>query len=96
MTPERWQDVKDIFHSALEIDPAQREAFLDKACAGHDVLRREVELLIQSHEQPGSFLETPPIENEVAARIDPWLRLSRNAVSNSADQSGDKSPHSSN
>ncbi|MEP6706415.1 MAG: serine/threonine-protein kinase [Pyrinomonadaceae bacterium] len=69
MTPERWQDVKDIFHSALEIDPAQREAFLDKACAGHDSLRREVELLIQSHEQPGSFLETAAIENEAAARI---------------------------
>ena len=26
MTPERWQDVKEIFHLALEIDPAQREA----------------------------------------------------------------------
>src|SRR5712691_8530829 len=69
MTPEHWQEVKDIFHRALEVEPAQRSAFLDRACAGHDSLRHEVELLIQSHEQPGSFLETPAIENEAAARI---------------------------
>src|SRR5712691_4069803 len=69
MTPEHWQEVKGIFHRALEVKPAQRDAFLDKACAGHYSLRREVELLIQSHEQPGSFLETPAIENEAAARI---------------------------
>src|SRR6266516_725237 len=69
MTPDRWQEVKDIFHRALEVAPAQRDDFLDKACGGHDSLRREVELLIQSHEQPGSFLETPAIENEAAARI---------------------------
>jgi len=69
MTPERWQEVKKIFHRALEAEPAQRSAFLDRVCAGHDSLRREVELLLQSHEQPDSFMEKPAIENEAAARI---------------------------
>ena len=28
MTPERWQHIKSLLHSALEHDPAERDAFL--------------------------------------------------------------------
>ena len=36
MTPERWQKVKEIFHSALLRQPEGRQTFLAEAC-GDDV-----------------------------------------------------------
>ncbi len=57
MTPERWQQLKEIFQSALERDAAERSAFLNQACAGDAALRSEVESLIASHDQAGNSIE---------------------------------------
>ncbi|MDQ3667200.1 MAG: hypothetical protein M3410_11630 [Acidobacteriota bacterium] len=57
MTPERWQQLKQIFQSALERNPAERSAFLSQACAGDEALRSEVESLISSHDQAGDSIE---------------------------------------
>ena len=46
MTPERWQQMKQIFQSALERDAAERSAFLNQACADDAAPRSEVESLI--------------------------------------------------
>src|SRR5918993_5221188 len=59
MTPERWQQVKEIFHAALDRAPAERDSFLEEACAGDAEARDEVESLISAHEQSGEFLEAP-------------------------------------
>ncbi|HMF55568.1 MAG TPA: protein kinase, partial [Pyrinomonadaceae bacterium] len=67
MTPERWQEVKDIFHAALEREAGQRSAFLSEACGEDSSLRQEVESLISSHEQDGSFIDSPAYE--VAAEM---------------------------
>ena len=56
MTPERWQQVKELFQSALEGESSQQAAFLDKACAGDASLRRQVEALIASHEKAAELL----------------------------------------
>jgi serine/threonine protein kinase/Tol biopolymer transport system component len=57
MTPERWQQVKAIFNSALEYLPEERDSFLSQACSGDTNLRSEVESLIASHEQSGEFID---------------------------------------
>ena len=67
MTHERWQRVKEIFYSALELAPERRPAFLGEACAGQDSLRSEVESLISAHEQPGHFIDAPAFK--VAAEM---------------------------
>src|SRR6266571_3959511 len=64
MKPERWQQLDTLFHSALELSQKERAEFLDEACAGNDLLRREVEALIAAHEQAGSFIEEPALEVE--------------------------------
>jgi serine/threonine protein kinase len=64
MTPEEWQRVRPILESALELAPASRPAFLDRACADAFV-RREVESLIASHELRSSFLESPAVAQVV-------------------------------
>ena len=62
MTPKHWRQVKELFNAALEQEPGERAAFLDQACKGQDSLRREVEKLIRSHEQEGSFIDAPAYE----------------------------------
>jgi eukaryotic-like serine/threonine-protein kinase len=62
MTPERWQQLKQIFQSALERNPAERSAFLNQACAGDPALRCEVESLISSHDQAGDSIEAMAAE----------------------------------
>ncbi|HEX3184564.1 MAG TPA: protein kinase [Pyrinomonadaceae bacterium] len=59
MTPERWQQVKEIFDSAIKYLPEQRHGFLSQACGGDAELRSEVESLITSHEKEGSFIDEP-------------------------------------
>ena len=67
MTPERWQRINEIYHSALELDVNRRAPFLHEACAGDPMLLDEVESLIASHDQAGSLIEEPALK--VAARI---------------------------
>jgi eukaryotic-like serine/threonine-protein kinase len=62
MKRERWQQVDQIFQSALDCPPEGRAAFLEQACADDHALRREVEVLLAAHEQGGSFIEQPALE----------------------------------
>jgi TolB-like protein/Flp pilus assembly protein TadD len=59
MTPERWQQVEQLYHAALERDPGERAAFLESACAGDESLRREVSSLVAAGHRIGSFMEPP-------------------------------------
>ncbi len=58
MEPERWRQIEDLFHTALDCEPGRRAVFLDSACAGDASLRKEIESLLSSYEK-GSFTETP-------------------------------------
>ena len=59
MTPERWQQVREVLHGALQLAPEERPVFLNHACAADDSLRREVEsLLASSDEALSSFLKS--------------------------------------
>ena len=58
MTPERWKQVTDLFHSALE-RAGDRAAFLDEATRHDPDLRREVDSLLRAHHSSAEFLETP-------------------------------------
>lgn len=59
MTPDRYQRVKAVFHSALELAPEQREAFLAENCADDETLSNEVRSLLSAHDEAESFIETP-------------------------------------
>jgi len=67
VTPERWNQVKELFQQTLELKEEGRAAFLSRACGAEHSLRCEVELLISAHNRAGSFIEAPP--SELAAGI---------------------------
>ena len=62
MNAERWQQINDLFHSAAELAPKERAAFLEQACRGDESLCREVKSLLTSHERTKSFMEAPAFE----------------------------------
>src|SRR5262249_61605455 len=63
-----FRQVKEIFLGALEkSDPGERQAYLQEACAGDRELQEQVEALLKSNDQAGSFLERPFEEQGTAA-----------------------------
>jgi Tol biopolymer transport system component/predicted Ser/Thr protein kinase len=53
---ERSEQVEEIFHQALQRDPAQRDAYLREACGGDAALHTEIADLLAHHE-PGAGFE---------------------------------------
>src|SRR5215471_15653151 len=62
MQPERWQQIEQIFHAALQVEDRRRAAFLDQACRGDDDLRRRLESLLAHHHDKASVLDSPAID----------------------------------
>ena len=58
-TPEQWRRIKEIVGAALELEPSQREAYLDEACSQDHELRAEVESLLASYDEADDFSVHP-------------------------------------
>jgi serine/threonine protein kinase/tetratricopeptide (TPR) repeat protein len=54
--------VEQLFEAALALQPAERAAFLEEACAGDFDLKRTVEELLAADARAGSFLEHSPFD----------------------------------
>ena len=85
MTPEQYERVREVFLAARAKDPRQRAQFLDRACAGDDRLRAEVEHLLASDDEADTFLQTPAL-GEDFGRAHPESLLPK-AASTSKDGS---------
>ncbi len=64
MKSNPFERIKELFQAALEQEPADREAFLDQACQGDEVLFQELVSLLAEHEKDDNFLEIPSLESE--------------------------------
>ena len=62
MSPERWRQIEDLYHAALERTEDQRPEFLRHACAGDRELREEVESLLSSSRPTQAVLVGPAPE----------------------------------
>jgi len=45
-SPEHWQRIEELYHSALKLPPDERAAFLEKECGHDETLLGEVESLL--------------------------------------------------
>lgn len=85
MTPERWEQIEQLYQAYLEQAPEERSGFLDDACAEDPSLREELESLLEAHDDDPVFLETafggvpapPKTETEEGKRIGPYKVLRR-------------------
>jgi len=69
VNPEKWAQIKELFGSALEQEPAARSAFLRAACGDDQELRSEIESLLGSFDSNQSLAaESPPaIDSKASA-----------------------------
>src|ERR1043166_685240 len=76
MTPERYQQIDQVFQAALELDPEQRPAFLDQACSTDAAMRSEVESLLTSDHGGAGFIEDGAMDvaTRLLARDEPALQ----------------------
>src|SRR6185369_1435619 len=70
MTPERWIHIKDLFHRALERDPAERPAYVVAEAGDDRELVGEVQSLISAHESAGESLERPVVDLKAEFPVD--------------------------
>ena len=61
MTPERWRQTEELFHTARALAPGERAAFLAAACPDDDALRRDVEQLLDEPVSDDGFLAPPTL-----------------------------------
>jgi serine/threonine protein kinase len=55
------EQLKDLFHAAVELASSDRETFLKRNCAGDDGLHRELSALLSAHEAAGNFIDSPAL-----------------------------------
>ncbi len=65
-----FSGIEEIYHQALKRPEEERPAFLTRACAGDDALRREVEELLSLDKKAGNLMESPALD--VAAQALAW------------------------
>jgi serine/threonine protein kinase/tetratricopeptide (TPR) repeat protein len=56
-TGERWRRIEELYHAAIELPAAEREAFLNATCDNDEPLRLEVEALLAVARDAEPFLE---------------------------------------
>ncbi|HET6863106.1 MAG TPA: serine/threonine-protein kinase [Pyrinomonadaceae bacterium] len=64
MKPERWQEISKIFEAAKSLNEPARAVYLQEECGADDLLRSEVERLIESHKkaEAESFISRPAVD----------------------------------
>ncbi|MGA8153945.1 MAG: serine/threonine-protein kinase [Terriglobales bacterium] len=78
MTPERWQKIKDVLATALELPPGERIAYLNHSCAGDASLRHDVDvLLLDEQKLSPQFLNDTALATAAATLVpeetNPWI-----------------------
>jgi serine/threonine protein kinase/tetratricopeptide (TPR) repeat protein len=61
MIDPRFETLKNIFHTARELQATERPAYLEKACGADEPLRREIEALLESDRAADRFIADPPV-----------------------------------
>ena len=74
MSPEQWEQVKELYQAALEYTPTQRAAFI-REHGEDELVRQEVSRLLVEQDELGSFLSTPPFFDPHQAPAKPERRF---------------------
>jgi len=87
MNRERWGQVEELFHAALQVKESGRADFVRQACAGDEELRQELESLLAHDDKAGVFIETPAFadNNTGAPQSDRVNRETSNSQSGLAE-----------
>ena len=65
MDPDRWKQIEALYHDILAEPPEHRAALLDGWCAHNSELRRELESLLDAHNEAGDFLSPEHLRGQM-------------------------------
>jgi eukaryotic-like serine/threonine-protein kinase len=63
MSPERYREIKSILDAALDLDPLEQDAYIDRVCGQDEELAAQVRTLIDHDRQADRFMERPALES---------------------------------
>jgi len=76
MTPERWRQIEQLYHAALDRQPQSRAAYLEKECDGDLSLIEEVNsLLAHDASDSNALLNQPAPQRGGSPHLAPGCRL---------------------
>src|ERR1700678_2114232 len=81
MTPERWQRLSEIFHAAGGLDPAERDEFLTRECAGDEAMRSELVHWLEEDAKGSGLLDRPVWADRAESQPAPTVFSSGEIVS---------------
>ncbi len=67
MDRERWREIERLCQAAREMEPGKREEYLERACAGDESLRKEVEALLENLTEAEGFMKDPAMDEAAKA-----------------------------
>src|SRR5690242_4250549 len=73
MTPERWQQVEEIFQAALDLSPGERTRYVSEVCAHDTELKRDVEVLLTQYDSAGELLDNPVYGNTELSALESFV-----------------------
>ena len=62
MTPERWQQIDELFQAAVALEPSERPAFLKNACGSDQIVHDRVAAMLASDDSGWDLIEHPALE----------------------------------
>jgi serine/threonine protein kinase/tetratricopeptide (TPR) repeat protein len=86
LDPEKWRRLREIFEAAVALPVAEQRGYVVAASGSDEVLRQQVEQMLESHGRAASFLETPAasmlepigvVHSLEGQRVGPYLLSSR-------------------
>jgi serine/threonine protein kinase/Tfp pilus assembly protein PilF len=69
MSSSQWERVEDLFHAALQLEPEERDAYLEFECKGNSELRDEVASLVAESDKE-QFFEVPAMSLGLQVMLD--------------------------
>jgi serine/threonine protein kinase len=81
-----WERINQLFHEAAECSDEERAEFIALAVQNDPALKREVQSLIEAHEEDDSFLETPALGRNLFRQFGGWQRQIIDALTAHAEK----------
>lgn len=72
MDTERWKRIREIFEKALEMEPEERDPWIESACSGDKRLLQSVKKMLSVQEESESLIQ-PPEMQKISSTIDERL-----------------------
>jgi len=68
MTSQQWHTAENLFHSALELPPADRASWVEEACPGDPAVATAVIRMLEADASPGD-----EIRQVIRSAVKQWM-----------------------